>query len=47
MANLAAALKYLEQERNRLGAQLERLNHALARAVGCWCEGDIATTTAA
>jgi len=30
MANFTSVLKYLEQERNRLGAQLERLNHALS-----------------
>jgi hypothetical protein len=34
MANLTSVLKYLEQERNRLGAQLERLNHALSVLVG-------------
>ena len=34
MANLRSVLKYLEQERNRLGAQLERLNHALSVLVG-------------
>jgi hypothetical protein len=30
MANLTSVLKYLEQERNHLSAQLERLNHALS-----------------
>jgi hypothetical protein len=30
MANLTSIIKDLEQERNRLGAQLERLNHALS-----------------
>jgi len=30
MANLASIPKYLQQERNRLGAQLERLTHALS-----------------
>jgi hypothetical protein len=30
MANLTSVLKYLEQERNRLGVQLEGLNHALS-----------------
>jgi predicted RNA-binding protein with PIN domain len=34
MANLTSVIKYLEQERNRLGAQLERLNHALSVLVG-------------
>jgi hypothetical protein len=34
MANLTSVLKYLEQERNRLGAQLERLNHALSVLIG-------------
>jgi hypothetical protein len=30
MANLTSVIKELEQERNRLGAQLERLTHALS-----------------
>jgi hypothetical protein len=30
MANLTSVLKDLEQERHRLGAQLERLSHALS-----------------
>jgi hypothetical protein len=34
MTNLASVLKYLEQERNRLGSQLERLNHALSVLIG-------------
>jgi len=34
MTNLTSVLKYLEQERNRLGAQLERLNHALSVLIG-------------
>jgi hypothetical protein len=34
MVNLASVLKYLEQERNRLGLQLERLNHALSVLIG-------------
>jgi hypothetical protein len=34
MDNLTSVLKYLEQERNRLGAQLERLNHALWVLIG-------------
>ena len=34
MANLTSVLKYLEQERNRLGSQLERLNHALSVLIG-------------
>src|SRR5271157_2488181 len=34
MANLTSVLKYLEQERNRLGAQLEHLNHALSVLIG-------------
>jgi len=34
MANLTSVLKNLEQERNRLGAQLERLNHALSVLIG-------------
>jgi uncharacterized phosphosugar-binding protein len=34
MANLTSVLKYLEQERNHLGAQLERLNHALSVLIG-------------
>jgi predicted RNA-binding protein with PIN domain len=34
MANLTSVLKYLEQERNRVGAQLERLNHALSVLIG-------------
>jgi predicted RNA-binding protein with PIN domain len=34
MTNLASVLKYLEKERNRLGAQLERLNHALSVLIG-------------
>ena len=34
MANFTSVLKYLEQERARLGAQLERLNHALSVLVG-------------
>jgi predicted RNA-binding protein with PIN domain len=34
MANLTSVLKYLEQERNRLGAQLKHLNHALSVLVG-------------
>jgi hypothetical protein len=34
MANLTSVLKYLEQERNHIGAQLERLNHALSVLIG-------------
>jgi hypothetical protein len=34
MTNLTSVLKYLEQERNHLGAQLERLNHALSVLIG-------------
>jgi predicted RNA-binding protein with PIN domain len=34
MANLTSVLKYLQQERNRLGSQLERLNHALSVLIG-------------
>jgi hypothetical protein len=34
MTNLTSVLKYLEQERNRLGAQLEHLNHALSVLIG-------------
>jgi 3-oxoacyl-ACP reductase-like protein len=34
MTNLTSVLKYLEQERNRVGAQLERLNHALSVLIG-------------
>ena len=34
MDNLTSVLKYLEQERNRLGAQLEGLNHALLVLIG-------------
>jgi hypothetical protein len=34
MTNLTSVLKYLEQERNRLGSQLERLNHALSVLIG-------------
>jgi hypothetical protein len=34
MANLTSVIKYLEQERNRLGAQLERLSHALSVLIG-------------
>ena len=34
MASLTSVLKYLEQERNHLGAQLERLNHALSVLIG-------------
>jgi hypothetical protein len=34
MANLTSVLKYLKQERNHLGAQLERLNHALSVLIG-------------
>jgi hypothetical protein len=34
MANLTSVLKYLEQERNHLGSQLERLNHALSVLIG-------------
>jgi hypothetical protein len=34
MANFTSVLKYLEQERNRLGSQLERLNHALSVLIG-------------
>jgi len=30
MANLTSVLKYLEEERNRLGAHLESLSHALS-----------------
>jgi hypothetical protein len=30
MTNLTSVLKYLEQERNRLGVQLESLSHALS-----------------
>jgi hypothetical protein len=34
MTNLTSVLKYLEQERNRLGVQLERLDHALSVLIG-------------
>ena len=34
MTNLTSVLKYLEQERNRLGAQLDRLNRALSVLIG-------------
>jgi hypothetical protein len=34
MANLTSVVKYLKQERNRLGAQLEHLNHALSVLIG-------------
>jgi hypothetical protein len=34
MTNLTSVLKYLEQERNHLGVQLERLNHALSVLIG-------------
>ena len=34
MANFKSVLRYLEQERTRLGAQLEGLNHALTVLIG-------------
>jgi hypothetical protein len=34
MTNLTSVLKYLEQERNRLGAQVQHLNHALSVLIG-------------
>jgi hypothetical protein len=34
IANLTSVLEYLEQERNRLGAQRERLNHAISVVIG-------------
>jgi hypothetical protein len=34
MANLTSVLKHLEQERNRLSAQLERIDHAVSALNG-------------
>lgn len=47
MTNLTSVLKYLEQERNRLGAQLERLNHALSVLNGTGNHGARRTISAA
>jgi hypothetical protein len=47
MANLTSVLKYLEQERNRLGDQLERLNHALSVLIGTSNHGARRTISAA
>ena len=47
MTNLTSVLKYLEQERNRLGAQLERLTHALSVLSGTGNHGARRTISAA
>ena len=47
MTNLTSVIKHLEQERNRLGAQLERLTHALSVLNGTGNHGARRTISAA